>query len=457
MPPNIALLLSFVFIIFCFFNERKRAEQQSSDFYWPFIWYAITATRPISYWLSIWGFNLHGSDVYSVETSFDGWIYTFLTLMGMIVIFRRQIDWAPIIKDNIWFAILIAFAVVSISWSGYPFVSIKRAIKLMGVNIMVLVILTVPRPLEAITAMLRRSAYIIIPLSIVTIRYFRNIGVSWDWAGTAVSWQGITTSKNVLGQVAMTSAICFIWERIRRWEKKEGIIIDYLFIIMSLYLLKGSDRSISMTSFSVFVFGIFIFLCLQLMKSQQEMIKQLFILLLFAIISTLLTLIWHTVNPFSPDSLISSAIVAMGRDMTLTGRTDIWRDVFDVASRSPIVGTGYGGFWIGRQANIPWTMSLTWTLAQAHNGYVDVYLQLGFVGLFILFAVFISVIPKIIFAFQLDFEYARFRMTFFLLILFVNITESTFMRADHNMWFLFLLTLLSVPFMNSQKECQILP
>ena len=89
---------------------------------------------------------------------------------------------------------------------------------------------------------------------------------------------------------------------------------------------------------------------------------------------------------------------------------------------------------------------VTWTLGQAHNGYVDVYLQLGWIGVGLLFMVIVSTLQKIVRLFEFDFEYGRLRLTFFLMILFVNITESTFMRGGHALWFLFLLVTVSIPY-----------
>ncbi len=144
-------------------------------------------------------------------------------------------------------------------------------------------------------------------------------------------------------------------------------------------------------------------------------------------------------------------IRAIGRDMTLTGRTEIWTDVFRIASQSPLLGVGYGAFWIGRLANIPWNENMSWVLGQAHNGYVDTYLQLGWLGIGLLMMVILSSSRKTIQSFSLRFEYGELRMIFFLVILFVNITESTFLRGEHSMWFLFLLTVLSVPYSNERK------
>jgi exopolysaccharide production protein ExoQ len=445
MPPEIALLVCFIFILFVFWLERKRNVQVSSALILPLIWYSITASRPIGVWLLIWGIPLPFGPADPTEgTTFDGWIYGLLTIIGLAVLIRRQFHWGKLVRQNSWIIILFLFMLLSILWSDYPAVSAKRVTKSMGAAIMALVVLSDSNPLEAIAAVIRRCAYFQIPLSIVVIRYFRNIGLNWNWAGDAVEWLGIATSKNTLGQVAAVSALCFLWQRMRWGQNKEGRMIDWLYILMSLYLLKGSDDALSMTSLSVFIVGLFVFFMLHFVRLYPQRVKPFSIIACTGIIGILLILIYHALSPFSKDSFLAGIVTTMGRDMTITGRTEIWNEVIQVGSRSPLLGVGFGAFWIGQLVNIPWSAKMTWTLGQAHNGYVDTYLQRGGVGLGLLLIVIISSAGKIVRTLHQNFEYGRIRMTFFLVILFVNITESTFLRGDHSMWFLFLITALSV-------------
>src|ERR1017187_3771931 len=123
---------------------------------------------------------------------------------------------------------------------------------------------------------------------------------------------------------------------------------------MSLYLLKGSDNAVSMTSLSVFGVGFFIFLISFHLRNKPAIALRGLTALCVFILGILSILFVHTLSPFPEDSILGWAIRGLGRDMTLSGRTEIWTDVLKVASRDPLFGVGYGGFWIGRTANIPW-------------------------------------------------------------------------------------------------------
>src|SRR5262249_52276695 len=73
---------------------------------------------------------------------------------------------------------------------------------------------------------------------------------------------------------------------------------------------------------------------------------------------------------------------AFGRDATLTGRTELWQGLLRLAV-DPIVGAGFESFWLGdRIANL-WHQ-YWWHPNQAHNGYLDTYLNLGAIGVVLL-------------------------------------------------------------------------
>jgi exopolysaccharide production protein ExoQ len=72
----------------------------------------------------------------------------------------------------------------------------------------------------------------------------------------------------------------------------------------------------------------------------------------------------------------------MGKDATLTGRTDIWEYVIPDIYQRPLLGWGYAAFWTADNP-AAWKISdiLRWWVPQAHNGVLEILLSVGFVGL----------------------------------------------------------------------------
>ncbi len=79
----------------------------------------------------------------------------------------------------------------------------------------------------------------------------------------------------------------------------------------------------------------------------------------------------------------------LGKDVTLTGRTEIWSAVLDSIAKRPLLGYGYQAFWLGLQGeSYRVILAVSWVLAQAQNGFLDVMLEMGVAGLTIVLLVF---------------------------------------------------------------------
>jgi O-antigen ligase len=132
----------------------------------------------------------------------------------------------------------------------------------------------------------------------------------------------------------------------------------------------------------------------------------------------------------------------VGRDSTLTGRTDIWRLVLGMTG-NPLVGTGFESFWLGSRLEKMWNI-YWWHPNEAHNGYLEVYLTLGWIGI-ALFAVFLLAgYRNIIAEFHRHPDIARLKLAFFVIVLIYNFTESA-IRETNPIWIMLLLAIIAVP------------
>jgi exopolysaccharide production protein ExoQ len=128
------------------------------------------------------------------------------------------------------------------------------------------------------------------------------------------------------------------------------------------------------------------------------------------------------------------ALSAMGRDASLTGRTEVWKTVIPYA-KNVWVGAGYENFWVGERMAL--FTRLLGGLNQAHNGYIEIYLNLGWVGLALLGAMVIAGYGKIIKLVRNNVETAGLRMAFFFICMVYNFTEASF-KMQSPVWIFFL-------------------
>jgi O-antigen ligase len=160
-----------------------------------------------------------------------------------------------------------------------------------------------------------------------------------------------------------------------------------------------------------------------------------------------LSLVWMVFG----SSPAAEIVQATGRNMTFTGRTLIWTDIINIAEKQPLLGVGIGALWVGHIGDalypMPTWSAVTpgWRPTEAHNGYVDTYAQIGLVGLVLLMIVIGCAIRGTLDDLQRNFEFGTLRLTLFLAVLLCDMTETSFLLAANDLWFIFLLLGINLP------------
>jgi O-antigen ligase len=132
----------------------------------------------------------------------------------------------------------------------------------------------------------------------------------------------------------------------------------------------------------------------------------------------------------------------LGRNTTLTDRTLIWKAVLSIHI-NPLLGTGFESFWLGNRLEAVWNMSVK-GIQEAHNGYLELYLNLGFVGLFLFGAMIVAGYRHAFVAFRRDPHEGRFRLAFLTAALVYSLTEAGF-RMMTPIWLVLILAVTGVP------------
>ena len=140
---------------------------------------------------------------------------------------------------------------------------------------------------------------------------------------------------------------------------------------------------------------------------------------------------------------ISEAVIRLlGKSPTLTDRTLVWQDVLKIHI-NPILGAGFESFWLGERLKILWA-KWWWHPNQAHNGYLETYLNLGLVGLFILLSLILATFRKGRAELLRNLDWGRFRLGFLAAVVAYNWTEASF-KNIHPIWFVFYLIAIDYP------------
>jgi len=437
MAPNFALTLCLGLIVALFVIERRRNIRPSFALWLPTIWMLYAGSRPLAYWFNPEALSALEID-YTEGSAVDRTFLSISILIGLLLLCNRRLNFSKLVSNNLWLVAFFSYLAVSVLWSDFSAVSLKRWVRITGDLVMVLIVLIEAHPFEAIRTLFRRSAFVLLPLSIVLVKYFRDVGVAYSGDGLQTMWIGVTTHKNVLGYVAMACGLCFVANIIATWKSRK-VSVDLFLLVLSVWLLGGSSSSRSETSLLGFVLGFSILVMFHLAPKDPAKTNT----YRFAVgsIGALLVLIILSVSFDGFQSTVGN----LGRDATLTGRTDIWKAVLDIGPRNPLLGRGYGSFWIGTLGNDVWRQANIYgRYNQSHNGFIDIYIELGVLGLTLLAGLIWSAYRDMKQALRNHFEYGAFRLTLLLVILIHNVTESSFARPTHFLWFVLLLVCTKV-------------
>ncbi len=135
-----------------------------------------------------------------------------------------------------------------------------------------------------------------------------------------------------------------------------------------------------------------------------------------------------------------AVIEALGRDATLTGRTDIWIVLADQVQARYWTGYGYGAFWVNEYGPAFWVRQRTqWPVPTAHNGWLELALSVGLPGVALMA---VSLLASIFRAFTRLFKGPEvyWALVFLVLVALISISESNLVQRNAITWVLFVAT-----------------
>ena len=265
---------------------------------------------------------------------------------------------------------LLVLACISPLWAELPGVVARRAVGVVGATLFGIVLasrlsfddqLLLFRRLFRICAALCVVAFVagkILGVQIVT----GSTGGIMD-SGGAGPWRGIFNHKNMLGS-AVAIGILAEWHLPARSTFSRTLKVGWMCLYAALLILSDS-----MTS----AVGIVLtFAAMYAVKSYRGRYR--FVFPAFALVLLVMALVFYlNAGP---------AMALVGRSSDLTGRAELWRWTLAMIHQRPLLGYGFSGFWRGA-SDMSRTLEarIRWSPIYAHNGYLEVLLSLGFVGL----------------------------------------------------------------------------
>lgn len=336
---------------------------------------------------------------------------------------QRDIMWAQLRHMNPFLLLMLCWCLASMLWSPYPIVTLKRSVQFGGLVLIGLVAVPALAGRQLVLRSILATLTTLLAVSFLVIVFAPSaIGVDHTLGG---AWRGLFWHKNVFG---MGAGFCFLlWCR----ELHQGEWNRLLCLTGCVFALLMLIMARSATGALVTMIGLAVYLLL--MRRYVANIRLTLLISLGLLLATMFGLLFFfaALGRLPTWGEVMSPVAALfGKSTDLTGRTDIWRLVLLESARHPITGIGYGAFWLGMGSPSQYIIdALHWLPLQAHNGYLDVYNELGLVGLLLMAGLLLTHAWNLFRLLYVDREIAAIHTAIFIVILITNISESQLFRG----------------------------
>jgi exopolysaccharide production protein ExoQ len=435
MPPPFATLICFVLIFYLFWIDQKSGQNKSHAIWIPFAWMVLAGSRSLSFWLNQ-GSNDISAEAYLEGSPLNRSVFIILIISGIIILVKRKLKWSELYHMNKWVWLFFIFGAISLIWSDFPLVAFKRWFKALGNVIMALIILTEKRPYIAFGTIIRRFAYFAVLLSVLLIKYYPELGR--EYTRGFPMYSGIAGQKNQLGNLCLISGVYISWQILYKYKEEIKSVrtiqkLFYLVIIAMIVWLLYLSSSATSTACMIIALTLCFVARQPSVACKPHRIMKIFIICLS--IAGICELVF---------GLKETVVTMMGRRPDLTTRVPMWNDLLSIV-RNPFIGFGFESFWLGNRRIV---MQEHWgNLIQAHNGYLQVFLDLGYIGLTFVIMWIISGFIKIYHNLSIDYSVAVLRFCFIIIVALYNYTEATLFGAS-NMWLILCIGIMNVPSTN---------
>ena len=346
--------------------------------------------------------------------------------VGIYSIFLLFATWRlpsvyPVLKRNAGILILLPLAIMASSLAAYEVdISLRRSVGPIMLTLMGMY-LAVRYRLKDILFMVAVIHAIEIWSSVFTLLFLGSEGVmSVENPGT---WAGSFIHKNGLGHAAALAIFMFGYMGLRTHHLVKAFWIGS--IPVCFILMIGAH---STTALLVVAGLTAILVLLRSMKRRSDD---------FSIIIFTVILVVAICIPLIA-TFYTQILEALGKDPTLTGRTTLWALGIESIVHRPFFGYGYGNFW---ESPVPYggrsvRAQVGWYAPHMHNGWLEMLVDIGFVGVLIYARLFFGTLQQALAAARKTIDADYFMIILFCFYLLIaSVSEAALLRNDvRHMW-----------------------
>src|SRR5262245_2797099 len=316
----------------------------------------------------------------------------------------------------------LAFAGLSVVWAfSLELSSIRFAQQAMIVTSIIL-----PAMLAARTTDMMRGLFLCFAFASVLNVFFVLGRPPLDFKHATWGYTGYFSGKNYLGEFAAVALLLSFHEILYRGSRR-GVGIIAALLAAPLLLVSNSKTALALAVLAPVLAGLTLMARRKLIRLSPAIVPVV-IIASYIVVSTMLG---FGINRLS---------YAIYGDSTFTGRTVIWDFARKMIDERPLQGWGYQSFWLVGPGG-PSTAAPGWVkgMPNAHNGYLDTMLEMGYVGLALVTVFILATLHGMGRVADRDVRRAWLLLSLAFYIMITNGLESVWMRGFEMLWVLFLI------------------
>ena len=346
----------------------------------------------------------------------------------LVLLARLRVALNVLKKLNPYFLGFLALAVLSLLWSIDSALTARRLFRLLVLAGVFTTIALAAWERERFQRVLRPVVTALLLGSLVFGLARPDLAIHQETAPELVNaWHGLTTQKNILGALAALGLILWVHTALAR-SVALFVALPGIGIALACLLLSRSATSLMSGIFGCCTMALLMHTPGSLRRTMPYLVTGLSMTMLLYALAIL------RVVP-GLEILLSPIPVITGKDLSFTGRSDIWAAVVEHIQLRPLAGSGYGSYWGGPY---PGTESYAIKAAlrgfypwSAHNGYLDVINDLGAIGFTLLIAYLLRYITDALRLYRTDRMQAALFIGLFMQQIIGNLSESAWFNVTN--------------------------
>ena len=332
-----------------------------------------------------------------------------------ILIIKQWQSFVYVASRDLVLLLTVGIAVISVLWSTDPGETLASSRAILSTTAFGIYLVTRYTPKEQLSLFACLFAIYTI-INILAAVLLPSYGMPYRvHDGGGVVLQGVAGHKNQLAAAMAVATTLFLDISIysRNYRKIAAIAATIAFIV--LLLSKGK------ASLAVFIAMLCLLPLYKIAKVDYRLKT------FFGICALLIAVVVITFTLINLELIV---VDFLGKDMNFSGRIPLWEYLIGRGMEKPLLGYGYGAFWTNPTEKLGVQLN-TWINAleaggNSHSAYVELFLQLGFLGVSLVILSFVTVLIRVLLLLGLTKQIEYFWMLQLLLFIAISSYSEVF-------------------------------